>query len=110
MREAKSNNAPKAMCRNSTEEKKNMDKGMKNKAKKAVSSSSSSRKVQLQKSEDKGMKNKAKKDVSKELRKKAEEALTELKSCLNGMLRLVKGLKIDSKEDEEGQCMRGSDG
>ena len=26
------------------------------------------------------------------------------------MFRLVKGLKTDSKEDEGGRCMRGSDG
>ena len=39
----------------------------------------------------------------------AEEALTELKMCPNGAFRLVKGLKIDSKEIEGGRCMRGSD-
>ena len=56
------------------------------------------------------MKNKAKKAVSKTMREKAEKALTELKNWLNGMLRLVKGLKANSKEVEEGRCMRGSDG
>ena len=30
--------------------------------------------------------------------------------CPNGMFRLVKGLKTDSKEVEGGRCMRGSDG
>ena len=35
--------------------------------------------------------------------------LTGLKSCQNGMFRLVKGLKIDSIEDEGGRCVRGSD-
>ena len=44
------------------------------------------------------------------MRKKAEEALTELQNCPYEMLRLVKGLKIDSKEVEGGRCMRGSDG
>ena len=61
------------------------------------------------------MKNKAKKVVSKAIREKAEKAHTELKNCQNGMFRLVKGLKIDSKEVEGGRCMRercmrGSDG
>ena len=72
--------AHKAMCRNSTEETKRRYKSMKNKAKKAV---------------------------SKSMREKAYEALTEFP---NGMLRLVKGLKTDSKELEAGGCMRGSDG
>ena len=45
------------------------------------------------------MKNKA---VSKATREKAEEALTKLHYCLNGMFRLVKGLKTDSKEVEGG--------
>ena len=39
---------------------------------------------------------------------KAEEALTELKHSPNGMFRLVKGLKTDSKEVEGRKCMRGS--
>ena len=30
--------------------------------------------------------------------------------CPNGMFRLVKGLKTDSKDVEGGRCMRGSDG
>ena len=58
----------------------------------------------------KNMKNKAKKAVSKAMREKAEEALTKLKKWPNGMLRLIKGLKTDSKEAEGGRCMRGSDG
>ena len=53
------------------------------------------------------MKNKANKAVSIAMREKAEEALTELTNCPNGMHRLVKGLKTDSKEDEGGRCMRG---
>ena len=56
------------------------------------------------------MKNKANKAVSKVMREKAEETLTELQNCPNGMLRLVKGLKTDSKEDQGGRCMRGRDG
>ena len=44
------------------------------------------------------------------MRQKVEEVLTELKKCLSGMLRLVKGLKTGSKEVEGGRCMRGSDG
>ena len=36
------------------------------------------------------------------MREKAEEALTELQDCPNGMFRLVKGLKTDSKEVEGG--------
>ena len=62
-----------AMCQNSTEENKRRCKNMKNNTKKIV---------------------------SKAMRKKAEEELTALKNCPNGMLRLVKGLKIDSKEVE----------
>ena len=46
------------------------------------------------------MKNKANKAVSKAMREKAEEALTELPNGQNVMLRLVKGLKTDSKEVE----------
>ena len=75
--------AHKAMCQNSIEENKRRYKSMKNKAKKAV---------------------------SKTFREKAEEALTELQNCLYGMLRLVKGLKTDSKEVEGGRYMRGCDG
>ena len=41
------------------------------------------------------MKNKAKKAASKVMREKAEDALTELKNCPNGMRRLVKGLKTE---------------
>ena len=43
------------------------------------------------------MKNKAKKAVSKAMREKTEEPRIELKNCPNGMFRLVKGLKTDSK-------------
>ena len=62
--------AHKAMCQNSTEENKRRHKSLKNKAKKAV---------------------------SKAMREKAEEALTELEYCPNGMFRLVKRLKTHSK-------------
>ena len=42
---------------------------------------------------------------------KAEQVLTEFKKiCPNGMFRLVKTLKKDSKQIEVGRCMRGSDG
>ena len=51
-----------------------------------------------------------KKAVSKTMPEKAEKTLTELQNCPNGMLRLVKGLKTDSKEDQGGRCMRGRDG
>ena len=44
------------------------------------------------------------------MKEMAEEALTELQNCLNGMFRLVKVMKTDSKEVEVGRCMRGSDG
>ena len=54
------------------------------------------------------MKNKAKKVISKPMREKAEEVITELKNCQNGML--VKGLMIDNNKIEAGRCMRGSDG
>ena len=37
------------------------------------------------------MKNKATKSVSKAKREKAEEAITELQNCTNGMFRLVNG-------------------
>ena len=60
--------------------------------------------------ENKSIKNETSKAVSKAMREKAEEAFTELKQCPNWMLRLVKGLKTDSKEFEGGRCMRGSDG
>ena len=43
------------------------------------------------------------------MRGKAEEALIDIQNCDNGMLRLTKGLKTDSKELEFGRCMRGSD-
>ena len=56
------------------------------------------------------MKSKPKKGVSKAVRVKAEEALTELHNYPYGMLRLVRGLKTDSKEGDGGRCMRGSDG
>ena len=36
--------------------------------------------------------------------------LTESQNCQNGMLRLVRGQKTDSKEVESGRCMKGSDG
>ena len=36
--------------------------------------------------------------------------LLNLKNCPNGMCRLVRRLKIDSKEVDGGRCMRGSDG
>ena len=51
----------------------------------------------------KSMKNKAKKVVSKAMRGKAEQALTDLKNCPNGMFRLVRGLKTDSTEVERGR-------
>ena len=73
----------KAICKNSTEEKKRRYKSMKNKADKAV---------------------------LKAMRETAEEALSELQNCQNLMLRQVKGLKTDSKEVEGRRCMRGSDG
>ena len=50
--------------------------------------------------------NKANKAVSKAMREKAEESLTELQNCPNGMLSQVKGLKTDSKEVEGGRCER----
>ena len=50
------------------------------------------------------MKIKAKKAVSEAMRWKVEEAITELRKCPNGMFRLVKGLKIDSKQAEGGRC------
>ena len=56
------------------------------------------------------MRIKASKAVSKTLKEKAERVFTELKNCPNGMCRLVKGLKTDSKDIEGGRCMRGSDG
>ena len=40
---------------------------------------------------------------------KAEEALTELRNCPDGMFRLVQGLMINSKVDG-GIYIRGSDG
>ena len=75
--------AHKALCQNSTEENKRRYKSMKYKANKAV---------------------------SKAMRKKAEEVLTELQDCPNGMIWLVTELKTDSKDVGGGRCMRGSDG
>ena len=57
----------------------------------------------------KRMKSKAKKVASKAMREKAEEVLTELTNCLNGIFTIMKELKIDSKEVEGGRYMRGSD-
>ena len=54
----------------------------------------------------KSMKNKA----TKAMREKAKEVLTKIKICQNWMFMLVKALKTDSKEDEEGRCMKGSGG
>ena len=56
------------------------------------------------------MKNKANKHVSNAMKEKAGEVHTELQNCPNGMHRLAKGLKTDSKEVGGGRCMRGSDG
>ena len=75
--------AHKAMCQNSTEENKRRYKSMKNKTKKAVSQA---------------------------MREKAEEVLSELQYCPDGMFRLINVFKTDSKEVELGRCMRGSDG
>ena len=44
------------------------------------------------------------------MREKADEALTEIQNWPNGMFRLAKGLKTDSKDVDGGRCMRGSDG
>ena len=44
------------------------------------------------------------------MREKAEDTLTNLKKCPNGMFRLVRGLKTDSKEVDGGRFLRGSDG
>ena len=57
----------------------------------------------------KSTENKANKAHSKAMREKGEEVLTELKTCPCGMLRLVKGVNIDSKEGE-GRCIRRSYG
>ena len=56
------------------------------------------------------MRKKKNKVVSKATREKAEEALTELQNCPNGMFRLVNGLKTDSKEVDSGRCMSRCDG
>ena len=50
----------------------------------------------------KSMKNTEEKAVSKAMREKAEEMLTELKNCKNGMIRLVRESKIDSNGVEGG--------
>ena len=50
------------------------------------------------------MKKEAKKAVSKEMREKAENAFTELQYFPNRMFRLVKVLKVDSKEAEGERC------
>ena len=49
----------------------------------------------------KGMKNKAKKAISKVVRKNADEAPTMLNYCPNGMLGLVKGLKYGKEVEGE---------
>ena len=43
------------------------------------------------------MKNKENKVVIKAMREKAEDVLTELQNCPNGMFGLEKGLETDSK-------------
>ena len=48
----------------------------------------------------KSMKKKANKAVSRAMRENTEEVLTRLQNYLNGMFRLVKGLKTDSNEVE----------
>ena len=53
----------------------------------------------------KGMKTKAKKAVSKATREKAKEAFSELQNCLYWIFWLAKGLKTDSEEVGE-RCMR----
>ena len=54
------------------------------------------------------MKNKANNAASIAMGEKAEAVLNELQNCPNEMFRLVRGLKTDSKEVEDGRCMRGS--
>ena len=39
-----------------------------------------------------------------------KRSTNDLKNCPNGMFRLVKGLKMVSKEVEGGRCMSASDG
>ena len=56
------------------------------------------------------MENKSKKVVSKARREKAKEAPIELKNCPIGMFWLAKVSKIDSKVDDGGRCVRGSEG
>ena len=46
------------------------------------------------------------KAISKAMRPKAEEVLTELQHCPNGLFMVVNDLKTDSKEVEGGVCMR----
>ena len=43
------------------------------------------------------------------MRERAEEALAELHDCPNGIFKLVKGLRVKSKDVEGGRCMKGSD-
>ena len=70
--------AHKVMCRHGTQENKNIYKKLNDEARKAV---------------------------SKSMREKVEVVLTELKYCPNGMLRILKGLMVDSKEVEGARCM-----
>ena len=51
-------------------------------------------------------KNKAKNVISKAMIDKVEGETTELKSCPHGILRPVRGLKVDSEEVEQERCMR----
>ena len=53
------------------------------------------------------IKNKAKRYVSRAMRED-EKGLTGLKNCQNGLFRIIKGLRIDSKEVDGGRCIRGS--
>ena len=53
------------------------------------------------------MKNKSKKAFSKEMSKKVEEVLIELKNYLNVMFGLLRVLKIHS-EEVGGKCIRGN--
>ena len=62
------------------------------------------------KARQKNIKNRTKKLVANSMRKEAEKELTKLNKKPNNIVTLVKFIKKDGKDIEEGRCMRGKDG
>ena len=65
--------------------------------------------TEANKARNKNMKNQAKKVVTKAMKEAAKRELRELSEHPNKVFKLVKSMKKDGKDVEEGRCMRGSD-